>query len=496
MKDQIAMEKELRVPGGILIMAKPHIDIRIIKKVQDQVNDYYGLAVTCMLDNTIMVAVYFSPKCPLGYMKACINKALNGYEGFPRMIIGGDFNQKDDVQFLIDIGFKNFVTVPTTRWMTRIDHLYANFDKEILTWVNPSYFSDHHSVIAVLGVVNAVPMENVALSLDAGMDVNDDTVIFGKIMPSYDECMDVDVTIDESLNIESPTDNSSDKRRIQKAVHFHRLKNSWNTCWLNSIFQALWVILATDCTFSLSPNTDMSSIIFNWIYNKSKDIPQIFDLYNEKISDLSLKKTFLMCIGKFNELQMKSQEDAVEAFQEFINQCDSLTPLRHSQMEIYHCPTCGSEQTTCLQETILSVPIQSKFNERGKFNFGSAVLSLFNQYENSEKVCSDPSCRFQCQKKSMIVGKPKYLMINLNRAGPNNKKIQSACTISCNLTINTTEGPTHFELISVVKHIGPSSNSGHYICYRKSEEGWFEMHDNLISFITISTMETANLFIY
>ena len=65
-----------------------------------------------------------------------------------------------------------------------------------------------------------------------------------------------------------------------------------------------------------------------------------------------------------------------------------------------------------------------------------------------------------------------------------------------NLTINTTEGPTHYELFSVVKHIGPSSNSGHYICYRKSEEGWFEMNDNLISFITISTMETANLFIY
>ena len=68
--------------------------------------------------------------------------------------------------------------------------------------------------------------------------------------------------------------------------------------------------------------------------------------------------------------------------------------------------------------------------------------------------------------------------------------------INSNLTINTTEGPTHFELISVVKHIGPSSNSGHYICYRKSEEGWFEVNDDSIRIINISTMETANLFIY
>ena len=83
-----------------------------------------------------------------------------------------------------------------------------------------------------------------------------------KMISSFDECMDVDVTIDESLNIESPTDNSSDERKIQKAVHFHRLKNSWNTCWLNSIFQALWAILATDCTFSLSPNTD--TILFSF----------------------------------------------------------------------------------------------------------------------------------------------------------------------------------------------------------------------------------------
>ena len=258
----------------------------------------------------------------------------------------------------------------------------------------------------------------------------------------------------------------------------------------------MWAILATDSEFSLSPTTDISSVIFNWIFDKSKKIPQTFDLYNEKISDLSLKKTFLMSIGKFNELQMKSQEDAVEAIQEFINQCDSLMPLRHSQMEIYYCPTCGSEQTTCLQETILTVPIQSKFINRGKFDFGSAVLSLFSQYENSEKVCNDPSCRFQCQKKSMLVGKPRYLMINLNRAGPNNKKIHTACIIPSNLTINTTEGPTHFELISVVKHIGPSSNSGHYICYRKSEEGWFEINDDSIRIINISTMETANLFIY
>ena len=210
----MAMENELRVPGGILILVKPHIDIKIIKKVRKQVNDYYGLALTCMIVDTIIVAVDFSPKCPFSYTKRCINKALDGFEAFPRKLIGGDFNQKNDVQFLIDNGFKNFVNLPTTKWLTRIDHLYANFDTEILTWVNPSYFSDHHSVIAVLGVDNTVPMENVVLNSDACIDGNDITVSSENIVPNLDECMDVDVTIEECLKIESHTNSSYEINQV------------------------------------------------------------------------------------------------------------------------------------------------------------------------------------------------------------------------------------------------------------------------------------------
>ena len=43
-----------------MILAKPHVDVKVCEKVLKRVNDDYGLALTCMIDDTIIVAVYFS----------------------------------------------------------------------------------------------------------------------------------------------------------------------------------------------------------------------------------------------------------------------------------------------------------------------------------------------------------------------------------------------------------------------------------------------------
>ena len=95
---------------------------------------------------------------------------MDGFKNFPRIIIGGDFNEMNDLQFLIDIGFKNLVKLPTTKWLTRIDHLYVNFENDVLTWVNPSYFSDHHSIVTVLGKNDAAFSHNIQPQLDENMD--------------------------------------------------------------------------------------------------------------------------------------------------------------------------------------------------------------------------------------------------------------------------------------------------------------------------------------
>ena len=137
-----------------------------------------------------------------------------------------------------------------------------------------------------------------------------------------------------------------------------------------------------------------------------------------------------------------------------------------------------------------------EFIKQGKFDLNDALLNLFNQFENSQKVCDDIKCKFQCQKRLVIDGKPRFLMVNLSRAGPNNTKINTACIVPENLVINTTEGPTSFELISVIKHIGPNANAGHYVCYRKSGDVWFEINDASITSCSVLALEKANLFIY
>jgi len=96
----------------------------------------------------------------------------------------------------------------------------------------------------------------------------------------------------------------------------------------------------------------------------------------------------------------------------------------------------------------------------------------------------------------VIDGKPRFLMVNLNRAGPNNTKINTACIVPQNLVINTSEGLTDFELISVIKHIGPNANAGHYVCCRKLGDEWFEINDAFITSTSVLALENANLFIY
>ena len=426
MVDQIVMENELRVPGGIVIMCKPHINVKVCKKVINQADDHYALAFTVMVQDTIVVGVYSSPKCSLSYIKNCIGQALAGFETFPRIIIGGDFNQQNDLCFLIDNGFKNLVTLPTTKWMTRIDHLYANFETDILTWVNPCYFSDHHSIVTILG--NNVFPCNAQLQSDEYMDFTED---INECLMFTDESKQAQELHTETLTYpKNPIDTHfCFENEIQSVNNMHRLENSWNTCWLNCIFQVLWTIIASDNNFSLSSNADISSCIYNWIFERSNRISQTFNLLSEKISDLSLKKAFLISINKSDEVHMKSQEDVLESFQEFVSQCDDLSSLRHSQLETYRCLACESQQTNILTETILLIPIEEKFVIHGMFDLGQAIQSVFVKDENSAKVCENSGCKFQCVKTLKIAGRPRYLIVNVNRAGVNNKKNNIPCIL-------------------------------------------------------------------
>ena len=82
LKDQITMDNHLRIPGGIVIMAKPDVDIEVLHKIHEKTDGYHGTVLTCMIDGTVIVAVYFSPKCPLSFVHSCVNKALNKCDDF------------------------------------------------------------------------------------------------------------------------------------------------------------------------------------------------------------------------------------------------------------------------------------------------------------------------------------------------------------------------------------------------------------------------------
>ena len=86
--------------------------------------------------------------------------------------------------------------------------------------------------------------------------------------------------------------------------------------------------------------------------------------------------------------------------------------------------------------------------------------------------------------------------MNVNRAGTSGKKDTTACIVSHKMMIYTTDIPVEFELNAVIKHIGPTADVGHYVCFRKQNEDWFQIDDSVISMCDYSALETANLFIY
>ena len=292
---------------------------------------------------------------------------------------------------------------------------------------------------------------------------------------------------------DKPT-NSQDLDTIQ----IHRLENTANTCWLNSLVQILFAIFKEDNSFLPCDETILANRIYNWIHGMAQASSMMINLHNLDVLELpfTFKKSFLICIDKYVEWGMGSQQDATEALQSFINQCNSLEVLKHVQFETYSCPACGSLRESVLTESFISLPICASFMVDNKFDVENSLRDNFNKYHDSAAICENEHCKFQLKRKVQLVNNTRYLLVELIRAQANGAKNNVSCKLGEIMDVKIDDNDIQFKLLASMKHIGKTTNRGHYISYRKLADTWFECNDASIRPSDLKELEYSNFFIY
>ena len=76
---------------------------------------------------------------------------------------------------------------------------------------------------------------------------------------------------------------------------------------------------------------------------------------------------------------------------------------------------------------------------------------------------------------------PNFLIIQFKRWSNDLNKISAEAEPFSFVEINTHQGPSRYEVIGSVEHIGVQLKQGHYIAYVRSSHNWYQCNDDRIT---------------
>ena len=204
--------------------------------------------------------------------------------------------------------------------------------------------------------------------------------------------------------------------------------------------------------------------------------------------------------------QLNEEEVKAYFFKEFTKNYRSIiSDLFYFTIEIKsQCYNCKTIKYNFQVSTFLEFPLEQVNNYcylKGKLNSlvnmdGSNpdinLLDCFEHYHNIEVMGGENQmycncCQITCNALygSSLYILPEYLIINLNRG----KNAVYKCNVNFPEELDLTnyvtfkDINTKFELYAVICHLGPSSNSGHFVAYCRNrlDHKWYLYNDSIVS---------------
>lgn len=266
--------------------------------------------------------------------------------------------------------------------------------------------------------------------------------------------------------------------------------NPGHICYSSAVLQSLIHCLLvspfpfhlplTDC---LQLSSSFTHLFLVSLLNRSlptspiSAIPFLSSIPNAPFSDMTVEMDASVF---FKTLALALLDEADTGKQRILGRA-----CRYMWTERMWCPGCGSEEKKKRWETFKSVPFPKKENEGLK-----DIMKDMLQRKKKDGRCGNDWCKAEHMWKQDGFGedeKPFIFVVQVNRNKCENNtviKITKRLKLEESLWIegNENEEIIRYELMAVVRHLGNSSTTGHYVSdvrYAK-EEIWYVCDDEYV----------------
>ncbi|KAJ2955270.1 hypothetical protein NQZ79_g8708 [Umbelopsis isabellina] len=359
-----------------------------------------------------------------------------------------------------------------------------------------------------------------------------------------DEEKGSDIEIDDEEEDFSSVTSGSESSTTSGGIR--GIQNLGNTCFMNSIIQALSNCspVRDHCLQSSTRrrNSDAESTsiavefcrIMKELWLATQPPPTSSSIYRSSlvpISPLSLYDTVLKAITSFSPAE---QQDAQEFFTYFLDRFYKTVPkklplavnpstedtintavndsnpagldelFRGLLLNKITCKDCG--YTTRKEEPFFDLSLDlpehtAMYSRRTRSQHKSNVCSLADCIKDFTKVteldefqCT--KCQGKCTKQTFLMQLPQVLCLHIKRFGMVASKRPKACKLTAHVSFpvdgldleSIGSDPANYELSAAVVHRGNTLSSGHYLTYGRNDGRWFRFDDNRATEVSRETL--------
>ena len=332
-----------------------------------------------------------------------------------------------------------------------------------------------------------------------------------------------EINNEKKINNITKNEDSVKNNIINGKIFPRGLNNIGATCYMNSVLQSFYHVIDLTIELIKLKNIDerkmpMTSayleVINELTFNKEKSISPIkfkimisnnelfegigandaksltlyiLETLNEEFNGNNLRITNENLLNKIRNLNGKETENIVKVFNTQYNSiiADLFYGLK---MTTYKCLTCNDCPADYQLFNIINLSIEQTFIEMKKKELKVDILECLKveqkpKYFNGDNqlFCDKCNKMVDGESKNRIYMAPKIMILFLDRGFNNSFRCEVTFPEILNMKEFADIDGGEYHLIGVIEHLGPSSNSGHFIATCKHFDGnWYLFSDSTI----------------